>query len=169
MVMKTSAAADDLARKACAALSSRIDDPEEVEREIAAAVQRGMDMRRAISSDGRSPMTLDEYQEACSRTAIYTKTNIGGQRIVYCALALAGEVGEVANLVKKAVRAEGMDDSFYVLSGERPNAPGNVSAEVLDEVGDCFWYLAMLAHECGFTLGEVAERNLEKLWERHGK
>ncbi len=116
----------------------------------------------------KKAVSLNDYQAACEETAVYTKNNnIGGQRIVYCSLALAGEAGEVANLVKKALRDEGPEDCFYLLHKDRPSS-GNVSASLKLEIGDVLWYVAMLAHECGFTLEEIAMANLEKLARRHG-
>lgn len=117
----------------------------------------------------KQALSLNSYQESCKETAVYTNTNIGGQRATYCALSLAGEAGEVANVVKKAVRDHGFDDCFYYLSKDRKHLNGNVSDAVRDELGDTLWYVAMLAHECGFTLEEIAARNLEKLKERYGK
>lgn len=113
-------------------------------------------------------MDLNEYQTACKRTALYKKCNVGGQAIAYCALAMAGEAGEVANLIKKAVRTEGFEDAFYLLSAQ-PNCqgPDNVSEKLREELGDVLWYLAALAHEAGMTLEDVAQFNLGKLAKRH--
>lgn len=47
--------------------------------------------------------TFDDYQTAAARTAIYP-SNI---RILYPALGLTGEAGEVANKIKRIYRDDG--------------------------------------------------------------
>ena len=56
-------------------------------------------------------MKLNEYQIQAKNTAIYPKD----KAVVYPALGLAGEAGEVANKVKKVLRdrTEIKDVSFY--------------------------------------------------------
>ncbi len=46
-------------------------------------------------------MNFNDYQEMAKTTAIYDKQH----KILYPALGLAGEAGEVANKVKKLIRA----------------------------------------------------------------
>ena len=48
-------------------------------------------------------MNLDDYQEQAKATAIYDKKHA----IIYPALGLAGEAGEVSNKVKKLLRLMG--------------------------------------------------------------
>ena len=50
-------------------------------------------------------MTMDQYQRAAAKTAIYNSTH----SILYPALGLAGEAGEVANKVKKMIRDNNFD------------------------------------------------------------
>ena len=69
---------------------------------------------------------------------------------IFFALALAGEVGEVCNLVKKQKR-DGVSHR------ER----------ILEEAGDALWYLTMLVESLDSTLEEVAAYNLEKLEDRY--
>lgn len=89
-------------------------------------------------------MTFDEYQMAAKKTAIYPRD----YSIVYPALGLAGEAGEVANKVKKIIR------------------DGAESQSVIDEVADCLWYIAALANDLGVSLDELAQKNLDKLKDR---
>jgi NTP pyrophosphatase (non-canonical NTP hydrolase) len=88
---------------------------------------------------------LDEYQ---TRAGV---TRQPWQPIVYPAIGLAGEAGEVAEQVKRILR----DDGGVLTEARRSKIRG--------ELGDVLWYLAALAADCGFTLSEVANGNLEKI------
>ena len=99
------------------------------------------------ASNGHLEMNLDNYQSKAMETAIYPE-KIGLQ---YTILGLTGEAGEVANLYKKVLRDHN----------------GNISTEtlnkLLDELGDCLWYLAMISAELQTNLSTVAQRNISKL------
>jgi NTP pyrophosphatase (non-canonical NTP hydrolase) len=95
-------------------------------------------------------MEFSTYQQRAAETAIYPR-NEEGLQLLYCALGLAGEAGEVANKVKKIIRDDGGQ-----LTEDRRN-------QLLSELGDVLWYVAALATECQLTLGEVAIHNLDKL------
>lgn len=94
-------------------------------------------------------MDIDEYQQAAAETAYYPDDHA----IVYPAMGLAGEAGEVANLAKRILRGD---------------APDDLRDRVLDELGDVLWYVAVTALDLGASLSEVAGRNVEKLRRRHG-
>lgn len=98
--------------------------------------------------------TLDGYQRAAGRTLIdgpdaeYTSAEI---MLVWNALGLAGEAGEVADTIKKAVfHRHGLDRDV-----------------VIKELGDVLWYVAALATKLGVSLEDVAQRNVAKLRERY--
>lgn len=95
-------------------------------------------------------MTLDEYQQAALRTALYPQE----YTIVYPTLGLTGEAGEVADKVKKTIRDMGGD-----FSESRRH-------DIALELGDVMWYAATLARDLGYTLDEVARMNIEKLASR---
>lgn len=98
-------------------------------------------------------MTFDEYQVAASRTMQYPSV---GFNMVYPALGLVGEAGEVAEKIKKIWRNKGriyLDGSDEILS-------------LRDELGDVLWYISALATEIGFPLENIAKRNIEKLEDR---
>lgn len=99
-------------------------------------------------------MNFKEYQKEASSTALYPNRM---NNLEYPTLGLAGESGEVANIVKKIQR----------------DFDGVVTEEVLlklkDELGDVLWYISACADELGITLNEIAEYNLEKLANRHKK
>ncbi len=90
-------------------------------------------------------MTFEEYQIEAEKTAIYPKEH----EIVYPALGLAGEAGEVANKVKKMLR----DGTFN-------------RDDVAGEIGDCLWYIASLCRDLNFDMGYIARCNLDKLHSR---
>ncbi len=73
-------------------------------------------------------MNLTEYQAKARATAIYLTTE--NSKIIYPAMGLVGECGEVAEKVKKLIR-----DSNNVMTDKR-------AAAITKELGDCCWYLA---------------------------
>jgi len=93
-------------------------------------------------------MEMNEYQRKSVQFAIYPATH----RILYPALGLAGEAGEVANKVKKFIRDGADKESFEVKK-----------VEIAAEIGDVLWYCAALAHDLGFDLAEIAAENYNKL------
>lgn len=95
-------------------------------------------------------MTLNEYQNAALETAVYPDA----MRINYPTLGMCGEAGEVADKVKKVYR-----DHCGEFTPE-------VRKEVMKECGDVLWYVAVLAHDLGFSLEEVAATNIAKLASR---
>lgn len=95
-------------------------------------------------------MNLSEYQRESRRTAEYPRE----AWLVYPALGLAGEAGEVAEHAKKTIR----DDGGKVSDERR--------AAMSKELGDVLWYVAQLATELGLDLDEIAGQNLEKLFSR---
>lgn len=70
--------------------------------------------------------------------------------IVYPALGLAGEAGEIAEKVKKWLRGDRELDREGLLK----------------ELGDPLWYITSLADDLGFTLQDVVDANVEKLSSR---
>lgn len=97
-------------------------------------------------------MEFKEYQKKARTTALYPKK----YKIIYPALGLGDEAGEVMGKIKKWLRD---DDGNGKMSRERKNA-------IKEEMGDVLWYLASLAHDLGLSLEDVAKVNLEKLKSR---
>lgn len=97
-------------------------------------------------------LTFEEYQSAAKQTALYPNRL---KNLEYPTLGLAGEAGEVANVVKKIQRDFG---------GEITD---ETRAKLKDELGDVLWYIAACADELGLTLEEIARFNVEKLSARH--
>jgi NTP pyrophosphatase (non-canonical NTP hydrolase) len=97
-------------------------------------------------------MLANDYQSAALQTAIYPNQ---GQNLIYPTLGLVGEAGEVAEKVKKLIR-----DENNVLTDD-------VRTKIALELSDVCWYLAVLAYELDYSLGEVMQMNLDKLASRH--
>jgi NTP pyrophosphatase (non-canonical NTP hydrolase) len=99
-------------------------------------------------------MKASDYQEQAARTMIdQPGFEIRGHEImaVWNALGLAGEAGEVAELVKKGV--------FHRHSIDRTTLE--------KEIGDVLWYAAALCTTLGLDLGEIMQANIEKLKVRY--
>jgi NTP pyrophosphatase (non-canonical NTP hydrolase) len=86
--------------------------------------------------------TLDDFEVHVQSSA----KGVSGE-IPYCALALAGEAGELANVVKKWIRDGGTLDAEAVAL----------------ELGDVLWYVTALALALGYSLEDIADANVEKL------
>ncbi len=104
-------------------------------------------VRRALPTP-RS-MTLDDYQQLAARTIGSDRTH--EQQLANAALGLAGEAGEVADVMKKHL--------FHAWPLDRD--------AVAEELGDCLWYVAGAATALGLSLGDVAAGNVEKLRRRY--
>ena len=94
-------------------------------------------------------ITFEEYQLAAAETAIYS----GSIDVMYPALGLAGEVGEVCNKIKKHYR---------------DGTPLDTD-DLRKELGDVLWYLAALATDLDIDLEQAAGENLEKLADRDAR
>lgn len=95
-------------------------------------------------------MTLNEYQVNAMSTAIFKPEHA----IIYPALKLSGEAGEVAEKVGKVLR-----DKDGIFSAD-------TKAELAKELGDVLWYIAALSHSIGYTLDQIGEINIAKLTSR---
>jgi NTP pyrophosphatase (non-canonical NTP hydrolase) len=98
--------------------------------------------------------TLEYYQRW---TRKHWHDNGEDNQILHACMGLAGETGEVVDLMKKSIftphRLEGQD----------------YRAEVTKELGDVMYYLCRLADELNIDMCDVLETNIDKLDERYGK
>lgn len=99
-----------------------------------------------------SQLTFDDYQAGALKTAVYPGRGAGNW--IYPTLGLAGESGEIAEKIKKAIR----DDGGKMTDERR--------AALRKELGDVLWYLAAMCSELGLSLADVAQANLDKLSKR---
>lgn len=96
-------------------------------------------------------MNFNEYQIAASRTAYPPRPDFADHDLCVTALGLAGESGEVADMIKKWVGHKHPRDVV----------------KMKEELGDVLWYLARMATLMGCTLDEVARMNVAKLEKRY--
>ena len=94
-------------------------------------------------------MQLNEYQQRSKRT-LNTDLIMEDQLTNYC-LGVAGEAGEVADIIKKAIY------HGHVLSPDK----------IVEELGDVLFYVAAIASTLHVNLDEIAEKNVEKLLRRY--
>lgn len=103
-------------------------------------------------------MEFDNYQEDSVKMAVYPGRGNGEpNQLVYVALGLAGEAGEVANEVKKIIR----DDEGEVTKERKE--------KLVLEMGDVLWYMSALAEELEVDLSYIAARNIMKLEDRKAR
>lgn len=98
-------------------------------------------------------MNLNNYQTKARATAIYPIDD----SIIYPALGLFSEAGEVAGKIKKTLR-----DFNGIFNA-------NQKFKIADELGDVLWYVAVLAEDLGYSLEEVAQMNINKLKSRQDR
>ena len=94
-------------------------------------------------------MTLDEYEGLAARTLNPELSQ--SERLMDAAAGLAEESGEILGLVRK-----------HAYQGRELQRN-----EVLIELGDALWCLAMTAKSAGLTLDQVAAANIAKLRARY--
>jgi len=98
-----------------------------------------------------SNLTFSEYQEKAKETALYPNV---GSNPYYPTLGLTGEAGEISNKVKKIMR-----DKDGLIDDETRD-------DIKKELGDVLWYVAAVASEFGLNMGDIAEKNYDKLKKR---
>lgn len=86
-------------------------------------------------------MELNYYQTQADNSRIPTAD------LEYLLLGFIGEVGEVYSLLAKNIRDETeVDDD-----------------KLKKELGDCLWFIAIISHDFGLSLDDLAQENLKKL------
>ena len=97
---------------------------------------------------------MNNYQQLASRTLIdgpdkqYSDKEI---MLVWNALGLAGEAGEIANAIKKSV--------FH--------QHGINKEKLAEELGDVLWYVSAICSKLDINLEDVMQQNIEKLKKRY--
>lgn len=99
-------------------------------------------------------MNFTDYQQKSRATAKYP---VIGHGVIYPALGLVNEAGEVAGKIKKIFR-------------DKDGMIGEAEKEALKfELGDVLWYIAQVCSELNLSMNEVAEANIEKLLDRQAR
>ena len=94
-------------------------------------------------------MNFKEYQEKAARTyPIYKSFE---EKLLDGVLGIGGESGEVLDVLKKAL-----------FQGHHLN-----HEKLIEEVGDVLWYMSLICSSLGYTLEDVAKKNIDKLIERY--
>ena len=105
-------------------------------------------------------MTLDTYQDVAAGFCFYKGS------LLYPALGLTGEAGEVAEKVKKLYR----DDEFnFMRDGLVDELTPEQAKALALELGDVLFYVAACANDIGYSLEEIAELNIDKLASRKNR
>lgn len=99
-------------------------------------------------------MNINEYQKEAARTLIPGpdfQLSDNEFMLVWCAIGLGGESGEVLEQIKKGLlHRHGLDKE-----------------KLKSELGDCCWYLAGLCTRLDISLEEVMTDNIQKLYIRY--
>lgn len=95
-------------------------------------------------------MEFGAYQKKAVATAIYG----AGHKIIYPALGLANEAGEVLGKIKKVLRDNNGDFDL------------DNRMKIADEIGDVLWYIAALCNDISINMNTIADVNLKKLKDR---
>lgn len=94
-------------------------------------------------------MNLHDYRDFARTTAVYAQAGTGETaELMYLALGLAGEAGELANQVKKIYR-DGRDAARV--------------EKLFGELGDVMWYWVRMCDALNLDPQRVLEANVEKL------
>lgn len=94
-------------------------------------------------------MELDTYSQLAMRTA----KNMGSLKmdLIHGALGIASDAGELVDAIKK-----------HTVYGKELD-----TTNVIEEIGDCLWFLALIASALDIKLSHVAEINIQKLERRY--
>lgn len=92
---------------------------------------------------------MDNYQELAMVTK--NKKLSLNEQILNAALGLAGEAGEVADMIKK-----------WKFQGHLLDPK-----DIAKELGDICWYVALMSESIGLSFDEILEMNIEKLKKRY--
>ena len=157
LIAENKACREELHKKECRILElERQVEPDrgpkkgmDVIEELKEQESRIMDLEDQLESQ-KYQFSLLEYQQKAKMTAIYPTI---GHSVIYPALGLANETGELLGKLKKVFRDK---------SGDFTDS----KKEIRSEIGDVLWYLSQVCTELNISLEGVAVENLDKLKDR---
>lgn len=100
-------------------------------------------------------MQFNDYQKQALTTNLAKDDRF--LELMQQVLGLADEAGEVQSIFKKWIRDDGAE--FAKLD----------KANITKELGDVLWYIAVIAHDLGISLDDIAMINIEKLRSRKAR
>lgn len=116
---------------------------------------------------GFETLTLNEYQRMAATTADYPAE----YKKLYPLLGVIGEAGEYAEKILTAVcmlinGSQIQEKIKKILRDHEGNFDQDTTLLIIKELGDQLWYTAKAAGDLGYSLNEVANINLDKLFDR---
>jgi NTP pyrophosphatase (non-canonical NTP hydrolase) len=137
---------------ACRAMREGIEKIDRLSRVNHALASDMVDMIDAVSGDDGTRMTWSDYQREAARTGGSDLRPENRDKGLNCAaMGLAGESGEVCDLVKKVQHhRQPLDET-----------------KLKKELGDVLWYIAHACNVMGWTMEDIARTNVEKLRARY--
>lgn len=97
-------------------------------------------------------MNFNDYQKQALTTVVATDNSFFDT--LHWVLGVTGEAGEIAEKIKKIIR----DKNAQISEQDK--------TELIKEIGDVLWYLAVLTNQLGYELEDVARTNLAKQMSR---
>ena len=94
-----------------------------------------------------------EGGETCEKLPVWFKNDKFGENVIHAIIGAATEAGELL----EALRAVTIENKVFD------------EVNMREEVGDVFWYFAILADTCGFSFEEAQRVNIAKLRMRYGE
>jgi len=97
---------------------------------------------------------MDRYIKEALKTESQNFKNLDNEkmRLLHAGMGLSTESGEILDNLKKAI--------FYNREIDRIN--------LIEEMGDIFWYLAIMSNCLNISFEDIMNKNIEKLKVRYG-
>ena len=116
---------------------------------------------------GFETLTLNEYQRMAATTADYPDE----YKKLYPLLGVIGEAGEYAEKILTSIcmllnGSQIQEKIKKILRDHEGNFDQDTTLLIIKELGDQLWYIAKAAGDLGYSLNEVANINLDKLFDR---
>lgn len=116
---------------------------------------------------GLQTLSLNEYQRLAATTADYPNE----YKKLYPLLGVIGEAGEYAEKILTSIcmllnGSQIQEKIKKILRDHEGNFDQDTTLLIIKELGDQLWYIAKAAGDLGYSLNEVANINLDKLFDR---